>query len=203
MKNALKSWGAVGLAIAGICLAGPAAAVGLTLSGGEIAAFMQLDASGGPILTFQTSPGDFTTLYLEPVSGDHYADVGLAGLAIGWADGDVFELNVANNDEHAWSFALWTENSFGAVAGAEVTIPGGSSANVGVPLSAAGFGGAGVIERTWLRVTSPIGIPNTNRDRSAEYRIAPVPEPSSAALFAFGALVVAGSLRRNSLRSEH
>ena len=201
MQKTMKSWGAVGLAIVGICLAGPAAATTLTLSQVQIAEFTQLDVSDAAILTFQTSPSDFTILYMDPVTGDHYADVGLAGLAIGWADGDTFELNVANNNEHAWTFALWTETFLGVVAGPEVTIAVGANANVGVMLSAADFAGAGDIERVWLRVTSPIGIPNTNNDRTAEFRVAPVPEPSAAAVFAFGTLVVAGSVRRQSLRS--
>ncbi len=208
MRKMMKTWASVGLAILGTCLAGTAAATPLTLDAGQIASFTQLAATDGSIVTIQTTATDFTTVYPFPIAGLHFADVGLTGLAIGWADGDTITLNVTNNNEHEWNFSMWAMNASGMVSGAAVPILPGATANVGAALSAAGFGGAGDIGKAWLRVSSPIGIPNTNDDRTAEYRVKPatapgaaVPEPGAMALFTVGTLVVAGSIRRQSHRA--
>jgi hypothetical protein len=157
-----------------------------TVSSSDLQLFHQVAASDTSVVTFRTDPvtAKFSTIF-PLLNGEQYSDVGTITNINYDPTGDMFELNVFNNNENPWDFSLILNGVEYALS--KTTIVNGTSAILSVALS----GGTGFITSVAVRVAGllPLGDPlhpsaTGYPDRNAEYSISAVPIPP--ALFLFG-----------------
>jgi hypothetical protein len=131
-----------------------------------------------------------TTDFAPPQIGLQSASVGLAGQNIAFNGGDSFCLNLENTNENTWTFQLVTVTDQGTFMSATQSL----APDMDASFSAALGGVAGTISSSYF-VVSGI-LPFSDGDRTAEYQVAPVPEPASLTLLVLGATCLAGRWRR-------
>jgi hypothetical protein len=168
----------------------------LTFSLTDLLGFSQLSASDPGTLTVNNgvvpAEGSVTisSIFAPPQSGLQSVDVGLSGLAIAFAAGDSFSLNLKNTNENPWTYqlvAVTDQGTFMSVA--QSLAPGGLFTSFVASLG----GVAGTISSVFFNISA--NVPFADGDRTAEYHISSVPLPPALLLFG-GALLGFGGIAR-------
>lgn len=186
--RATHARGLIGIGIFALALlaTGPAQSATISLTPANIQDFVQLgESGGGSPVTNKTSDNPagagFTTIWSFDVDGGQSANVGIDGEMFDWSDFDFFALDIANNDEHDWTFSVTVVNATDAMA------TSGTQSLVGNDLFTTFMVDlAGISDQTIksIYITVSAILPIEGHDRTAEYSIAaPIPIPASAWLF--------------------
>lgn len=172
-------------------------AMTVSISPATVQAFTQLSATGSPV-TIKTSEiaagAGFTTVWSSTVSGINSANIGQSGLGLNWSGFDTFSLNLANDNENAWSFSISVSDGTTAATSTVQVLPNNSVASLfsvditGLDLT--------TIDSVYLTVSAD--LPINGIDRTAEYTASAVPVPAAVWLFG-SALGLLGWLRRRTI----
>ncbi len=180
-----RGWVGIGIFALALLAAGPAQSATVSLTPADIQDFAQLGDSGGSPVTIETSNtpagAGFTTIWIFDVSGIQSANVGIDGQTFDWSGFDFFTLDIANNDEHNWTFSVTVVNLSNATA------TSGTQSLVGNDLFTTFMVDLADISDETIKsifITVSAILPIEGHDRTAEYSIAaPIPIPASAWLF--------------------
>jgi hypothetical protein len=165
-----------------------AATIGLTPA--EADNLLLLSATGAPTFV-DTGVRTYTVAWNGTVNGLNTANIGVNFGSPRGVAGDTFVVNVTNDDENAWEFAV----SLNGVATPFVLIPSNGTQMFSVAVTAPVSQFALILRGN---------LPMMGDDRTAEFRVdavAPVPELSAVMLLGSGLLGVAGYARKR-LRSK-
>jgi hypothetical protein len=174
-----------------VSLRPPAHDVTVSLSPVDIQAFTPISATGSPV-TFKTSQSvtgaSFTTVWSFAVNGPNSADIGLTGISYDWSRFETFSLNIANNNESAWSFKASVSDGVNTATSATQSLaPSPASVFTAFNVDLLGLDLTAI---TSIFVTVSGDLPINGFDRTAEYTIATEPMiaavPVPAATWLFG-----------------